>query len=115
MKDIEGYALAVFAGLLASAFTGIGAAMAWFRGSKQKIHERINGVKDDMEATIERVRKNVEKVADSKASHDVRLERVETCQENTSASLVKLEAGQKGINEKIDNFYRDVMTALAKQ
>lgn len=102
MKIDEYVALAV-ATMLTGIVSGIGGAMAWFKKSKEVLHTRINKVKTQ-----------VETFADLKAGHDVRLERVETCQENTSEWLKELKAGQALINEKIDNFYRDVMSAIGK-
>ena len=102
MKGIEDYVLATIAVIVTSILSGIGAAMAWFTGSKKLLHLRIDGVKADLD-----------RVAQQKASHDVRLERVETCQENTSAALSELKSGQSKINEKLDEHYRDMMQALA--
>lgn len=99
----EDYVLAIFAAGMSSIFAGIGAAMAWFKGSKKLLHMRIDAVKLE-----------VERVAALKAEHDVRLERVETCQENTSITLSELKVGQKEIYEKLDDHYRDVMQALSK-
>lgn len=75
--------------------------MAWFNGSKRNIYRRIDGVEEENN-----------KIRQAKAEADVRMERVETCQENTALQLTELKAGQERINEKIDGFYRDVMQTL---
>lgn len=77
--------------------------MAWFNGSKRNIYRRIDGVEEENN-----------RIKAAKAEADVRMERVETCQENTAVQLTELKAGQERINEKIDGLYRDVMQAIAK-
>lgn len=101
MKGVEDWAGALMASIFTGLMAGIGGAMAWFKGSKAKIHLRIDEVEGKVDAFQEQ-----------KATHDVRLERVETCQENTSVSLTDLKEGQKALHEKMDNLSSDIIKAI---
>jgi hypothetical protein len=86
--DLADWVTAAVAGVVC----GFGTMMAYFKGSKRVIHERIDEVGEQIEKQAERC-----------GSHGIQMERIKTCQENVTAQLVQLQREQAITNKKLDN------------
>lgn len=85
--DAGDWLAATVAGIAA----GLGAAMAWFKGSKGRIYLRIDAVEEKMGTW-----------AEMHATHDTQLAVLKACQDNINKELTEIKETTKATNIKLD-------------
>jgi len=84
-----------------SCIAGVGAAMAWFNGSKNKLHARLDFLEADMR-----------KWDESHAKHSTEIAVVQTCQENTAMQLEAIGLTTRDTNENLKELSQTVTQVL---
>lgn len=85
----------------ASVVSGIGAAMAWFNSSKNRLNARLDFVEADMR-----------KWDESHAQHTTEIAIVKTCQENTAERLEAINQTTRDTNENVKELNQTVTQVL---
>jgi hypothetical protein len=85
----------------ASALSGIGAAMAWFNSSKNRLNARLDFVEADMR-----------KWDESHAGHTTEIAIVKTCQENTAERLEIINQTTRDTNENMKELSQTITQVL---
>jgi len=84
-----------------SIIAGVGGAMAWFNGSKNKLHARLDFLEADMR-----------KWDESHADHSTQIAVLTNCQDNTEKSLVQIKETTRDTNESIKDLSKTVTQVL---
>lgn len=89
------------AAAVVSVIAGVSGAMAWFNNSRQHIYDRL--------ITVETNMKEWDKL---NAAHNVQLERVKTCQENTARQLELIQQSTRDTNRGLAELSETVTKVL---
>ena len=84
-----------------SIIAGIGGAMAWFNGSKNKLHARLDFLEADMR-----------KWDESHADHTTQLAVLTNCQDNTEKSLVQIKETTRDTNTALKELSKTMTDVL---
>jgi hypothetical protein len=90
-----------FSVVVASLLTGMGGAMAWFSGSKRRMHTKIAVVEEAMSLWHER-----------HAKHSTDIAVIQTCQENTAQQLEAISVTTRDTNENLKELGQTVTQVL---
>jgi hypothetical protein len=90
-----------FSVVVAAIVSGVGAAMAWFSGSKRRIHGKIADVEAAMTLWNDR-----------HAKHSTDIAVIETCQENTAKQLESISLTTRDTNENLKELSQTVTQVL---
>lgn len=94
--------LIIIGAIVTGVVAGIGSAMVWFKGSKIRIYGRLEKAEGKMELLERELHSRVDVVERTHSEHNVRMERVETCQENTARELANINIATRDIVKKVD-------------
>jgi esterase/lipase len=104
--DLGDWALTVLAGIVIGIISGLSTAMAWFRGSKARIYERIERVEDHMKQHHDKAIAEARDLWKIQNEHEAQLRVLTTCQDNIAQSLERMEKATEKQDEKLDELIR---------
>jgi hypothetical protein len=100
--DLGDWALTVLAGIFVGIVSGLASAMAWFRGSKGRIYERIKVIEQKMEASQLRAGNDYHDIWAAHNEHEAQLRVLTNAQANSLQTLGKIEGVLEKQDEKLD-------------
>jgi len=104
--DLGEWALTILAGILIGIISGLSTAMAWFRGSKRQLVERIGDMERRMEQHNNKAIGEAHDLWRVQNDHEARLQVLTSCQANIVQSLARMEKATEKQDEKLDELVR---------
>jgi SMC interacting uncharacterized protein involved in chromosome segregation len=105
--DIGDWALTVLAGIFIGIVSGLGTAMAWFRGSKNRIYERIDAIEANASKQKDKLGEEIRDIWKNHNEHEAQLRVMSNCQANILQSLQRMEKATEKQDEKLDELVQN--------
>ena len=100
------WALDVLVGLTVGVLGGLGTAIGWFSGHKERIHKRIRDLELEVRARMEKIEEEVRDIGKIENNHAVQMGILTTCNANISKTLEELKDVTKEQSNKLDALLR---------